>query len=124
MAHDDDRDHAQDYATARDAFAQGDLAHALLHIGCALAGNPMQQEWMGLMNQIVGAIVQRPDALSFVELDDPSVVEIANRSYVLAWMGQWVEALDLITDAAEMAPGSRTSCGPSGGCSSAARCRR
>lgn len=104
MAHDDERDHAQDYAIAQEAFAQGDLAHALLHIGCALAGDPMQQEWIGLMNQIAGAIVQRPDALTFVELNDPSVVEIANRSYVLAWMGQWVEALDLITDAAMMAP--------------------
>ncbi|HTJ46034.1 MAG TPA: tetratricopeptide repeat protein [Kofleriaceae bacterium] len=100
----DDRDHDQDFATARQAFAEGDLAHALLHIGCALAGNPMHPERMALMNQIVGAITQRPDAMKLIELDDPSVVEIANRSYVLAWMGQWVEALDLVTDAAEMAP--------------------
>ncbi len=103
--HDDDRDVANDVEQARAALAQNDLGHALHHIGCALASNPMQQEWMGLLNQIVGAIAQRPDPLSFVNLDgDTSFIDAANRSYVLAWLRRWEEALDLITDVAEVRP--------------------
>jgi tetratricopeptide (TPR) repeat protein len=94
-----------DVAQARDALAKGDLGHALHHIGCALTANPMNQDWMGVLNQVVGQIAQRPDPLSFVKLEgDTSFVDAANRSYVLAWLRKWEEALDLITDVAEVRP--------------------
>jgi tetratricopeptide (TPR) repeat protein len=105
MSNDGDHSPEQDVAMARQALAQNDLGHALHHIGCALASNPMQQDWMGVLNQVVGAIAQRPDPLSFVQLEgDTSFVDAANRSYVLAWMRKWEEALDLITDVAEIRP--------------------
>src|SRR6185437_13510116 len=106
MAHDDD--HAspeQDVSLARDALAKGDLGHALHHIGCALASNPMQQEWMGVLNQVVGQIAQQPDPLSLVTIEgDTSFIDGANRAFVLAWLRKWEEALDLITDVAEVRP--------------------
>ncbi|MCE9575568.1 MAG: tetratricopeptide repeat protein [Deltaproteobacteria bacterium] len=108
MAHDDDHDHPtpeQEIATARQAFASGDLKHALHHVGCALTSNPMHQEYMGLLNQIVGTICARPDAMQLTELEEgPNFVDAAMRSYVLAWMRNWEEALDLITDVAVVRP--------------------
>ena len=105
MANDDHSSPEADVAQARQALAQNDLAHALHHIGCALASNPMNQDWMGVLNQVVGQIAQRPDPLSFVKLEgDTSFIDAANRSYVLAWLRKWEEALDLITDVAEVRP--------------------
>src|SRR5262245_18127082 len=107
MAHDHQarRSPEQDVALARQALAQNDLGHALHHIGCALASNPMQQEWMGVLNQVVGAVAARADPLALVQLQgDTSFVDAANRSYVLAWLRRWEEALDLITDVAEVRP--------------------
>lgn len=92
----------QDVQLARQAFASGDLKHALHHIGCALASNPMHPEWMQVLNQIVGAA---PDPLKLVEIQgDTSFVDAANRAYVLAWVRRWDEALDLVTDVAEIRP--------------------
>lgn len=92
----------QDAALARQALAQGDLKHALHHVGCALASNPMHPEHMQLLNSIVGAA---PDPLALVELQgDTSFVDAANRAYVLAWVRRWDEALDLVTDVAEIRP--------------------
>lgn len=92
----------QDIALAQQALAAGDLPHALHHVGCALASNPMQPEWMQLLNSVVGAA---PDPMKLVELGkEASFVEAANRAYVLAWMRRWDEALDLITDVAEIRP--------------------
>ena len=92
----------QDVQLARQALAGGDLPHALHHIGCALASNPMHPEWMQVLNQIVGAA---PDPMKLVELEgNTSFVDAANRAYVLAWMRRWDEALDLVTDVAEIRP--------------------
>jgi tetratricopeptide (TPR) repeat protein len=92
----------QDVQLARQALASNDLKHALHHIGCALASNPMHPEWMQVLNQIVGAA---PDPLKLVEIQgDTSFVDAANRAYVLAWVRRWDEALDLVTDVAEIRP--------------------
>jgi tetratricopeptide (TPR) repeat protein len=98
----DDHTPEQDVAIAREALAKGDLPHALHHLGCALASNPVQPEWMQLLQQIVG---QARDPLALVELgEEASYVDAANRSYCLAWVRRWEEALDLITDVAEIRP--------------------
>ncbi|HVV84501.1 MAG TPA: tetratricopeptide repeat protein [Kofleriaceae bacterium] len=92
----------QEIATARQALAAGDLPHALHHVGCALASNPMNQEWMGLLNQVIGSA---PDPMKLAEVgENPSYVDAANRAYILAWVRRWEEALDLITDVAEVRP--------------------
>ncbi len=93
----------QDITVARQALAAGDLKHALHHVGCAMASNPMNPEWMGLMNQILGQ-TQDPLALVATGAGDTSFVDAANKSYVLAWLRRWEEALDLITDVAEIRP--------------------
>ncbi len=92
----------QEIATARQALATGDLPHALHHVGCALAHNPMHPEWMALLNQVIGAA---PDPMKLAEVgENPSFIDAANKAYILAWMRQWDEALDLITDVAEVRP--------------------
>ena len=92
----------QEIATARQALAAGDLPHALHHVGCALASNPMHPEWMALLNQVIGAA---PDPMKLAEVgENPSYIDAANRAYILAWMRRWEEALDLITDVAEVRP--------------------
>ena len=92
----------QDTALARQALAQRDLPHALHHIGCALTHDPMHRERMQLLNEIIAAA---PDPMALVQLEgDVSFVDAANKSYVLAWMRRWSEAMDLITDVAEIRP--------------------
>ncbi len=92
----------QEIATARTALAAGDLPHALHHVGCALSHDPMQPEWMGLLNQVIGSA---PDPMALAEVgENPSYVDAANRAYILAWVRRWEEALDLITDVALVRP--------------------
>ncbi|MBK7078687.1 MAG: hypothetical protein IPH44_41125 [Myxococcales bacterium] len=92
----------QDTALARQALAQRDLPHALHHIGCALTHDPMHRERMAVLNEIIAAA---PDPMALVRLEgDVSFVDAANKSYVLAWMRRWSEAMDLITDVAEIRP--------------------
>ncbi|MBP8810022.1 MAG: hypothetical protein KBG48_15650 [Kofleriaceae bacterium] len=91
-----------DVALARQALAQRDLPHALHHIGCALTHDPMHRERMSLLNEIIAAA---PEPMKLVELDgNVSFVDAANRAYVLAWQRRWSEAMDLITDVAEIRP--------------------
>ncbi len=92
----------QDVALARQELASGDLAHALHHVGCALATNPMQPEWMQLLAEIMG---RAPDPLALTTfVGETSFIDAANRAYALAWVRRWEEALDLITDVAEIRP--------------------
>ena len=91
-----------DVALARSALAQRDLKHALHHIGCALTHDPMHRERMMILNEIIAA---SPDPMALVELEgEASFVDAANQAYILAWMRRWPEALDLITDVAEVRP--------------------
>ncbi len=94
--------HEADAAEAKRAFAAGDLKHALHHLGSALTSNPLHPEWMQLLNQIMQ---QSGDPLKLTEIEgDTSFIDAANRSYALAWARRWEEALDLITDVAEIRP--------------------
>jgi hypothetical protein len=91
-----------DEALARTALAQGDLASALHHVGCALTHDPMNPDRMAMLGQIIAAA---PDPLWLVERGAATTfVDVANKAYVLAWLRRWPEALDLITDVAELRP--------------------
>ena len=66
-----------DVALARSALAQGDLKHALHHIGCALTHDPMHRERMMILNEIIAA---SPDPMALVELEGTaSFVDAATR---------------------------------------------
>jgi hypothetical protein len=92
--HHDDATPEQDAASARDALAQGDLPHAIHHIGCALAGNPTNYDWLGVLAQIVQ---RSPDPLGLVPVgEDTNFVTAATRAYILAMQGKWEEAMELI----------------------------
>jgi tetratricopeptide (TPR) repeat protein len=95
----------QHAALARQAMAGGDLSHALFHLGSALASEPMHKEWLPMMQHLAHQVsTTHPDPLSLVPEGDMTYVQAANRSWVLAYLGRWVEALDLITDVADVRP--------------------
>jgi len=97
-----ERSAEDDVALARQALAQRDLKHAMHHVGCALTHDPMNRERMMLLNEIIAAA---PDPMALVDFQgEASFVDAANKAYVLAWMRRWPEALDLITDVAEVRP--------------------
>ena len=41
-----------DARIAHEALAQGDLVHAVHHIGCALSARPLHPEWLGMLDSI------------------------------------------------------------------------
>ena len=84
----------QEAAMARDALAQGDLGHAIHHIGCALVGNPTSYDWLSVLHQIVQ---RSPDPLGLVPIgNETNFVTAATRAYLLAMQGKWEEAIDII----------------------------
>ena len=92
-------------AKSRAAQAQGDLEGALYHVGCALTVDPMRPDLMAHLNEVLTPVMASADPLSVAPATgDVDFVTAATRAYILAWMGRWVEALDLVTDVAEIRP--------------------
>ncbi len=93
-----------DFALAQQAFQQGDLGHALHHVGDAIATDPTRHEYLGLLD----AILRRADdPLKLTAPDDEGHTDFgtaAARAYAFAMRGQWAEALSLLTDVMETRP--------------------
>jgi hypothetical protein len=54
---------------------------------------------------VLTPVMASPDPLAFTPgTGNVDFVTAATRAYILAWMGRWVEALDLVTDVAEIRP--------------------
>ncbi|MEZ4364912.1 MAG: tetratricopeptide repeat protein [Kofleriaceae bacterium] len=91
--------------SSRQAAARGDVAEALRHAGLALVADPMRPAAMAQLNEVLGPIMNQPDPLARVPMTgEIHFAAAATRAYMLAWMKRWVEALDLITDVAEIRP--------------------
>ena len=88
---------------AQEAFESNDLAHAVYHIGTALAYDPMRPEWLELLDQI---IARSPDPLTLLRLDASrsDFVTAATRAYALAVQGKHQEALGLLSEVAMARP--------------------
>lgn len=94
----------QDAATAVEALSAGDLAHATLHIGRALAADASRQDWLHALDQII-AKADDPLALAPIEKVNYSSV-VAVHGYILAKQGHVNEALKLIGQVLEYSPTS------------------
>jgi len=97
MAHAADPSPEQDVALARQAFAHGDLGHALHHVGCALSSNPTRQDWLALLD---GILRRSDNPLALTEPQDDeemSFVTGASRAYTYAIRGEWNDAFSIIT---------------------------
>lgn len=85
-----------DARIAHEALAQGDLVHAVHHIGCALSARPLHPEWLGMLDSILRRV---PDPLSLAEVDEDeetSFVTASTRAWAYSVKGQWVDALHLV----------------------------
>ncbi len=92
----------QDAELARSALAQGDLPHAIHHIGCALVGDPTNAEWTAILDEI---IQRSPDALGLVPIHDGvDFVTAATRAYVQAATGNLPDAVSLLGNVAKTRP--------------------
>lgn len=86
----------EDARIAQQALAQGDLVHAVHHIGCALSVRPLHPEWLGFLDHVLRRV---PDPLSLAEVDEEgetSFVTAATRAYAFSVKGQWVDALHMV----------------------------
>jgi tetratricopeptide (TPR) repeat protein len=87
----------QEVVLARQAFAHGDLGHALHHVGCALSSNPTRQDWIGLLDGILRR-ADNPLALTEpAEDEEMSFVTGASRAYTYAIRGEWNDAFSILT---------------------------
>jgi len=92
----------QEIDIAEKALAKGDLKHAAYHVGCALVNDPNKPEWLVLLDKIAAA---SPKPLDLAPLADRNFIgTIAVRSYLLASLSRWSEALDLLLQVASQAP--------------------
>jgi tetratricopeptide (TPR) repeat protein len=93
----------QEIAIAQQAFAQGDLQHAIHHVASALASDATNQQWIGLMDQILR---RAPDPLALVPIegDETDFGTAATRAYACALRGMWPDALSLIAQVVGVRP--------------------
>jgi tetratricopeptide (TPR) repeat protein len=87
----------EDAALAHDLFLQGDLQHGSFHLACALASDPLNEDWLALADRYVEA-ADDPLALAPLGGDEKGsyFATAALRSYVLRKLGRTGEALNLL----------------------------
>lgn len=81
------------------ASADGDLVHSAFHIGCVLAVDPMDRRALGLLDRLISKCQDADvDPLTLAPTDGKSmyVGTAALRCHVLANVGQWREAVELL----------------------------
>ncbi|MGK0184500.1 MAG: tetratricopeptide (TPR) repeat protein [Verrucomicrobiales bacterium] len=93
----------EDIQIARRAVSEGDLPHAAFHVACALADNPLREDWKALLAAIAGRS-KSPDELLEIEDDEVYIGIVAGRAFVLEQEGRFSEALNLIGEAIEYDP--------------------
>jgi len=93
----------QDVELARQALAENDLGHAVHHLSGALISDPANNEWLGVLHEIID---RAEDPLALVPIDggDADFATAAIRAYILAQRGAYQDALSLIVQVAETRP--------------------
>ena len=88
---------------ARQALARSDLAQALFHASSALATDPTNREWRGLLDQV---LAKAPDPMVFVRPDEAKAdfITAATRGYVLAFQRRYAEAIATVCEVAAVRP--------------------
>jgi tetratricopeptide (TPR) repeat protein len=96
------RDADEDFSIARRSLKEGDVPHAAVHLGCALAAEPLREAFLGYVPTLAGAI---DDPLALVPLEDEvHLSAVVLRVRLLAHLGQYVDALRLLLQASLAAP--------------------
>src|SRR5687767_11194866 len=88
---------------ARQALARSDLAQALFHVSSALATDPANAEWRGIVDEV---LKRATDPSVFVRPDEAKAdfITAATRGYVQAWKGQYADALATIAEVVAVRP--------------------
>lgn len=93
----------EDIQIARLAITEGDLPHAAFHVACALADNPLREDWKALLAAIIGQS-DEPDALFEVDGDEVYIGIVAGRAFVLEQQRHFADAVALMGEAIEYDP--------------------
>jgi len=91
----------QEMALARQALEHNDLPGAADHAGNALAADPMRPDGTDLLDRVIAAAA---DPLALAPLDGASLSRAAVRAYVLAHLGRFSEAIDLLLQLVQARP--------------------
>ena len=92
-----------DIRVARGALSEGDLAHAAFHVACALADNPLREDWKALLAAIAGKD-DDPESLLSVDEEEVYLGVVAGQAFILEQSGKLSDALILIGEAIEYDP--------------------
>lgn len=93
----------EDIQIARRAISEEDMPHAAFHVACALADNPLREDWKALLAAIIGRC-KDPEELLEIEDDEVYIGIVAGRAFVLEQEGRFSEAMNLIGEAIEYDP--------------------
>jgi tetratricopeptide (TPR) repeat protein len=87
----------EDAALAHDLLLEGDLQHGSFHLACALASDPLNEDWLALADRYIEA-ADDPLALAPFEAGKKGsyFATVALRSYILRKLGRTAEALNLL----------------------------
>jgi tetratricopeptide (TPR) repeat protein len=86
----------QEIAIARMAFANGDLQHAMHHLAGALAADPLREDWLELLDEVLDAGNLSTD-LAPIDGDHPPYFgTVSVHAYLLARQGRIADAVDLL----------------------------
>src|SRR5512143_965493 len=92
----------QDMQLAQQALTQGDLGHALHHVGGALSADPADPQRLAMLD---GILRRADDPLRLTMLpDEPSFIDVANRAYALSLKTHWLEAFSLLAQVVATRP--------------------
>ncbi len=93
----------QEIELAREALAQNDLSHAIHHVTGALISDPVNNDPLALLHEIVS---KTEDPLALVPLDggEADFATAATRAYILGQRGAYQDALSLLLKVVETRP--------------------
>jgi tetratricopeptide (TPR) repeat protein len=93
----------RDVEIAKWAMQRGDLAHAASHLSSALSSNPQNLLWLSLFD---GIIERSTQPLELLPLEDNMYFgAVAGRAYILASLGNFDRAVDLLSQVLEFESG-------------------
>lgn len=93
----------EDARSVRHAFRSGDFDRALDRIGEALENDPVNPEWLRLLDAGL-EIAEDPLARTDLDHREPTVGSAAVRAFALAREKKWLDAVSLVTDLTALRP--------------------
>lgn len=92
----------EDIEIFKSACREGDFKHALFHLACALASDPLNRVWLGYLDELSDS---QPDLLKYVPIEENNYFAVmAVRAYLLAKTGQYNPAFRILGQVLSVKP--------------------